>query len=540
MNWWQPLLLTLQLMVGSVLISGLVGLVGAWGATVATSSLGVAFKRGGRGNGLLAVASRFAGHLFFLAMVAAIATPMVLHAAAWEAAAGKFGWLSLTQSGSRTYEGLAGRYSGMVACVWVHGLLGAAMVSLATWVGMRRIPSVFLRQASLEMGPWRRWWTVQLPLAAPWTITALLATAAFAATEMTVADLYGVRTLADSFYLFHAANPDVGSVLSTLVLPAVFALTIIAHWFLGKHRSFDLQDRVAGPSSEAFAELSDADQGDATRMDIGEDSAASQAMAIVALFVCASLITLIPIASLVIKAGHDVTLITAADGSTVAKVTWSATECISRLLRAPLDFAKEYQWTIVIGLGAACLATMVAWPLAMFGRGRPVFRRVVDVSAVAAFLIPGPIVGLMIVKCFAMGLPGMRAIYQQTLLPTWIALSVRGVPIAYWILRTGYQGIGRDVVHAGRLDLTWAKRIWSIDRPLLAGSLLASMLAVAVFATGDVPATLPVIPPGVTSVGTRLFALLHSGARYQEASLAIWYLICILFFAGWAKRRWMR
>jgi iron(III) transport system permease protein len=66
--------------------------------------------------------------------------------------------------------------------------------------------------------------------------------------------------------------------------------------------------------------------------------------------------------------------------------------------------------------------------------------------------------------------------------------------------------------------------MWSIDRPLLERSLVAASLVAAVVASGDVPATLPVVPPGVTTVGTRLFGLLHSGARYQEAALAIWYV----------------
>ena len=34
--------------------------------------------------------------------------------------------------------------------------------------------------------------------------------------------------------------------------------------------------------------------------------------------------------------------------------------------------------------------------------------------------------------------------------------------------------------------------------------------------TGDVPATLPVIPPGVSTVGTRLFGLLHSSSKKKK------------------------
>ena len=36
----------------------------------------------------------------------------------------------------------------------------------------------------------------------------------------------------------------------------------------------------------------------------------------------------------------------------------------------------------------------------------------------------------------------------------------------------------------------------------------------------------------MTTVGSRLFGLLHSGARFQEAALAFWYLLAIALL-GW-------
>ncbi len=38
---------------------------------------------------------------FLASLVVAIAMPMILHAAAWEATAGKFGWMIMTQTGAR-------------------------------------------------------------------------------------------------------------------------------------------------------------------------------------------------------------------------------------------------------------------------------------------------------------------------------------------------------------------------------------------------------------------------------------------------------
>ena len=82
--------------------------------------------------------------------------------------------------------------------------------------------------------------------------------------------------------------------------------------------------------------------------------------------------------------------------------------------------------------------------------------------------------------------------------------------------------------------------MWNIDRPILQGSLWGAGITLLLsWLQGDVPATLPVVPPGVTTVGTRLFGLLHSGARYQEAALAIWYLAVVLVISLFLARRFL-
>ena len=151
-----------------------------------------------------------------------------------------------------------------------------------------------------------------------------------------------------------------------------------------------------------------------------------------------------------------------------------------------------------------------------------------DLATIVMVAIPGPIVGLTVVSIFQSNIPGFRTMYQQTLMPTILALLVRAGPVAYWVLRTGYRGIDNSLLDAAQLESSWLRRMWSIDRPLLKINLMAASLAAGLMASGDVPATLPVMPPGVTTVGTRLFGLLHSGARYQEAALAIWYVVAVV------------
>lgn len=491
--WVHNLVATIQLIVVSVAIAGILGLVTAWAAS------------------MLEPAGRWARKLFVASMVGALAMPLILHAAAWEATAGKFGWLPLTQTGSRSF----GAFGGLVAAGWIHGLVGTAIVALATWYGTGAAPRSVLEQSRLDTGPVGAWWRLRLPMAMPWLVASLLGVAALAATEMTVVDLYGFRTLADEFYLFYAADPTTASVVMTCVMPTaiggLFMLSLAAmRRRLITTASYQRASAIVEPPPR-YVRWS----------------------AIVVTTAVSLLVVLIPVIGLVIKAGHQVQVI-----NETVSVSWSLQRCWETLRSAPLLFADEYRWTILLAMLAGALAMALAWPLAAWGRTHRRAGRIIDAASLLLILVPGPVVGLAVVYLFQMDVPGFRALYQQTLVPTVLALQFRAAPAAYWIVRTGYRGIGDEVFWTAKLDVSWIRRVWWIDRPLLWRSLTAAFLASAVVASGDVPATLPVVPPGVSTVGTRLFGLLHSGARYQEASLALWYVGAVILIALlWLGRR---
>ncbi len=507
MHWIRPLLLTLQLMGFSVLVAAGIGITLAF-----LISLVPRHRRVGRA---------VVGYCL-ISLVACIATPMILHAAAWEATAGKFGWLTFSQTASRTYTGLAGRYGGLVACVWIHGLLGAALVSLATWFGTSRIPPQLIDQSRLDGGPIWTWWRIRLPIAAPWVVTGLLATAILAATEMTVVDLYGVRTLADEFYLFHAVQPSITSIMIVLVLPCVLAIAIISTVAVSRRRRLDVQlldqYRSAGDPTEPLGSIA--------------HLAASAAVLL------ATMMFAFPLGGLLVKIGHQITV--SAGPEPTFTVSWSLRQALGLLASAPQEFSREYLWTAVLAALTAAVCVPLAWLIASTTRQRPRLRRTVDLVSLLLFLIPGPVVGLAVVRFFTSSVPGLQTLYHHTLLPTVVALMARALPVAYWILRAGYAGIDRSILDSAKLDLAWIGRVWWIERPLLAKPLAIAAVAAAVMASGDVPATLPVLPPGVVTVGTRLFALLHSGARNQEAALAFWYVVSIIVLSIVCSLRWKR
>ena len=503
MVWIQPLFLTFQLVVFALVLAATLGVAGGWAACHLRS------------------AGRFWNSIaawFLAAMVVAVAMPMILQAAAWEATAGKFGWMIMTQTGARA-EGLSdyGFFRGLIACGWIHGLLGSALVALATWYGLERVPMQVKQKARMDLGPVSTWWKVQLPLASPWIISSLVATAVLAMTEMTVVDLYGFRTVADEFYLFYAVDPSPLSIFLVCFLP-LLVMAVLMSWLLVQRRKF-----IVTKVESAVPE--DDDQETPT-------SVCCVAAAVAILI--GLLIVLVPLGGLFVKVGHDVEI---NQGSLVA--TWSVSRTAQRLWEAPVIFAAEFQWTAIIAVSVAFSSLLIAWPLAAAGRQRRRLEIGLDLLTIGLVLLPGPLVGLMVVRFFQLPIPGFSTLYQQTLVPTILSLLFRAVPAAYWVLRAGYRGLDNQLLDTARLDYSWIKRLWGIDRPLLHGSLLAAGITAAIVASGDVPATLPVVPPGVTTVGTRLFGLLHSGARYQEAALAMWYLAGVLAISLFLARRFL-
>ncbi len=487
-------------MIASVAIAAVIGILGAWA--------GWTLARGG-------VAARWSAMLLFAATVAAAAMPMILHATAWEATAGKFGWWMLTQTGSRTDAGgVYGFFAGGIATGWIHGIVGAAMTTLAAWLGTSRVAESTMTAASLEMGPTAAFFRIALPMAAPCWITALVATAMLAATEMTVADLYGFRTVADQFYLFYSLAPNSWSILAVCFVPLVVASTSMLGWLVWRRRLVSQNERSV---LQTLAP---------EKVSLGLTIIASAVAGAIAL-----LLVGVPIFGLLFKAGQDVVVV-----DSIARIQWSPRLLVNRLVEAPKIFAAEYQWTTVISAATASVCIVIAWPAALIGRSNRMIEKLMDFASIVFVCIPGPIVGLMIVGLFQMGLPGLTMLYQQTIVPTVLALSFRGFAVAYWILRSGYRGIDAAILESASLEMPSWRRFWTLDRRLIAKPAIAAWLATAIVASGDVPAMLPVIPAGVTTVSVRLFGLLHSGARYQEASLAFWYVAAVMFVVGLAMR----
>lgn len=496
--WFNALLLTLELVGLSVMIAAALGIPA--GVAAARLTLGSSSTRW--------------RNLFIASIAAGLAIPLVMHAAAWESAAGKFGWLPLTQTGARVGQFVPGiQFGGLIASAWIHGVYGSAIVAVATWCGVRSIAKSVHDAATIDSHAMTRLLRIELPLAMPWISAGLVGVAAIAASEMVVADLYGLRTIADEFYLFHATSPSWSSILMVTTLPML--LGCLLAWMA---------------ASANRPEMGIAESGV-----VVNPTRDSQFLHALVLLLFCTVLLIVPLSSLVIKAGHEVTV--TEDGRSIQ---WSLSSCVANLAEATALFGQEYQWTILIalmgsGFAIACAAVTVA-----LASSSNRVTSLMDAAMIVSYLVPGPLVGLMVVRIFQLEIPTFQTLYQSTVFPTCLATMPRTVPVAYWILRLANDSIPDSIRQSAAIDARPMARFLGVTIPSVRFVFPFLIATTMLVSSGDVPTMLPVMPPGVTTVGTRIFSLLHSGSRYQEASLAFWYVFAavalLIIGTCWMRR----
>jgi iron(III) transport system permease protein len=422
--------------------------------------------------------------------------PLYLWAAAWDAGFGQQGWYS--HAFSRL--GVPALLSGWRAAVWIHGLAAVPWVALIVGAGLRLVEPELEEQALLDgSAPWVLF-TVTLPRAFSTVAIAALWIFVWTASEITVTDLYQVRTYAEVVYADFALGED-PTQASLGALPGV----VVVGWFLAA--ALALCARLA-PRARRSAPRRVV----VFRLGAWRWPAAALFAALLVLLVG------VPLGNVVYVAGVRVEQI----DSTYVR-TWQVEKLISLVAAAPGKFREEIQWTMLTAWSASSLAVAAALPLAWRARrGGPASLPAMLLAAVG-LAIPGPLIGLAVIGLFNQpDSPWMQYLYDNTIAPPCLALFIRGLPLAILILWQAFASVPDERLESASLDGAgpW-RQMFYIALPHSLPAIAAAWLAVAVVAAGDLAASILTVPPGITTLAVRIFGLIHYGVDDQVASLTL-------------------
>jgi iron(III) transport system permease protein len=161
--------------------------------------------------------------------------------------------------------------------------------------------------------------------------------------------------------------------------------------------------------------------------------------------------------------------------------------------------------------------------------------------ALLAAVVPAPLVGAGLAALY--NTAATSAVYDSAAMPVLASLA-RFAPLAALAVAIAASRLPRRVLEASLVQLPPMRAYVRVVAPLLATAALAGGLIVGAFASGELGATLMVLPPGQSTAVVRAFNLLHYGASQEVAAiaLAVASLGIVAAGLGWtvARRGWAR
>ena len=453
-------------------------------------------------------------------MVTLLLVPLFVQATAWQAALGQTGWL---YPGTNHDFALSGWYG----AIWIHGMGAIAWVVLCVGAALKNVPRELEEETLQDSNAWRVLWYVSLRRALAGVAVAGLWIGVICFGEITVTDLFQVRTFAEEIYttanlgFFIAPNalPTESTLLmahdlwigtALLVLLVLAALVLVGCWIPWHSMNSASNDWTLPLRRSRWA------------------------LTIVA-WLLTTVIVGVPLLSLLGKAGFQSERV-----DQRVESSWSAKKAVTLIARSPWEHRREGRWSFTIGGLAAVSATIVGVFIAWGLRTHTLPPLPTTFLLALSFAIPGPLLGIWVIRLLNQPDGSIFGFlnwwYDHTIIAPVFVQFLRGLPLTTIVLIAQFASIPQDVLDSARSEGAHSKRLlWSIVLPQSWPALLAAACMALMIAIGDMAATLLVLPPGVSTLSTRIFGLLHYGAEDRVSAL------CFALALGlglWAIMTW--
>ena len=445
--------------------------------------------------------------------------PLCIQLAGWEAGLGRGGWYSTLIAKTLTDPPL----EGLRGAAWIHAVASIPWLFWMLRLGFHSVPSVYEEMAALDATRWQVFRRVTLPLLLPVALAGCLYVLILAATEITVTSRYQFRSYAEVLYSEFVLN-DRFNELPLSIAPILLTLTCVTSaglavckLLLPRIRWLTI-DRVSPATSKAISWRSTA----------------------VVAGIVGSLL-LFPICNLFYQAGIDVQ---GDEASGLRVRAWSFTKMLQLIGGSPWDFREELAYSAVMSQ-ISVIATLVgATLLAWWAKGHKIREACAAFAATSCFVVPGPFVGLALIWLLNRDNAVLAWLYDDTVFAPCLAMSIRCFPFVYLIVWYGLCSTSTAILDAAAIDGADRWRLfWHVLLPSLTPSLVCAVLVGLAVCVGEVSASILVMPPGVTTVSTEIFQLIHYGADDRLAGLCLSCLAVFLLLsliAGVALRRLIR
>jgi iron(III) transport system permease protein len=439
----------------------------------------------------------------WLLLLTLLFLPLHATAAGWVAVFGKLG--SQAPAFFHTAKPLV---DGMPAVIWIHAMAAVPWVTLIISMGLRAIPQEIEESALLDVSPPRFFLGIGLRYYLPFVLAAALWVLITTAGEMTVTNLYMVPTYAEELYNSVAQGADAPTA-GLKVLPGIVGAILLAAAVCSMIAALlpaGLGNRFAQPRVYSLGGL--------------------YWPATVTCWLVLLLVFGVPLLSLVYKAGLVKHVV---DGELIR--SWSPVELLSLMARMAFRFRWEFGYSTMFAACGAAISLCIGLPLAAAARKGGAMSVPAIIAAAVCWSLPGPLVGIGLMRMLNWNVPLLIFLYDETPLPPALALAIKSLPITILILWSAFASIPQKTLEAARLDGVGSfALLWRIILPQRAAAVAAAGVIAFAIGLGDLAWSILVLH--VDTVQRRVFGLIHYGVEEQVAAISLVTLLLFLVLAG--------
>lgn len=422
-----------------------------------------------------------------------IFVPLYVQAAAWQAGFGDSGWFTLAQGTSPLLAGWRG-------AITVHAAAAVPWVFLLMAAAFSETPSELEEAALLDAEPWRVFCRVTLRESSGAIAAATLWVLMIVAREMSVTDVFKVRTFAEEVFTDAITGGEPGqpplAFTSSLLWQA--CLILPACWLVAR---FSRLGWTAGYRPSA-------------RIALGRWRWPA---AIVAGLLAAPLVV-VPLANLIWKTG---VIVTQTPAGRVRE--WSLAKFATVFSATPYRYRWPIGWSLSVGAIAATLAVATALILVWHSRRGGWRRAPAAVAAVVALTLPAPLVGVWLIEIF--NRPVLDFLYNNSIALLCVAQWLAALPLTLLVLWPALRRLPQALVDGAAVEGAGPMAIVTrVIAPQEGRALAVAWTVALAVAMAELGASFLVAPPGVDPLSVHILNLLHNGVEDQVTS------ICLLLF----------
>ncbi len=227
--------------------------------------------------------------------------------------------------------------------------------------------------------------------------------------------------------------------------------------------------------------------------------------------------TILPISSLIIKT-----------------VNWT------NYLNMFKSMKNEIIYSVFLSFTGATLCTILCLFMAYgLEKSKGILKQVLNTLTLIPFAIPTTIVGIGLIKLW--NRPPTLIIYSS-LTSLLLGYLICFNPYGIRIISSNIKAINKQVKEStSLLNIPKFISFYKITLPLITPSLVVTWIVMCIFCLSEIPLTLLIIPPGESTLLTKMETIIHIGSQQALASISLVYItiifLIISFLLPFAKLR---